>query len=1027
VHLAIVWHQHQPVYFKDPETGVYAKPWVRVHAAKDYYDMAAILKEYPDVHTAFNITPSLIRQLDDFAAGATDAYWEMALVPAEELTDGEKRFILRRFFDINPTIIERFPRYVELQALRSGAGDEEIETALASWTVEDFRDLQVLFNLAWTDPSFLVEDPLVALVEKERGYSEEDKNTVLDEHLRILKAVIPLHREMQEAGQIEVTMTPFAHPILPLLVDSNLASVAMPSAELPVPAFRYGEDAVAQVARGVTMYQEHFGTDPRGMWPAEGSVGQIIVNMVGNAGIRWMASDEGVLGKSLGMDSFARDTDDLVQEADALYRPYTVMGAQEFPVAIVFRDTVISDKVGFTYSGMPGEVAAHDFINRIHAIHDRLREEGASGPNLVTVILDGENAWEYYPNDGKAFLHTLYRLLSEDERIVTVTPSEFLEEFPEEPSRQIEDLWPGSWINHDFSTWIGEDEENRAWDYLQRVREELQKYKTGMRTPPSEEALEEAVTQMYIAEGSDWFWWYGADQNSGSDEDFDRQYRDTLAQVLTSLGEEVPDWLNVPIIAESPASAEQAASGLISPTIDGLVGEGEWAGAGAYSIGGGAMAPGRVPMDRLLYGFSSEHLYLRVDAGADWSALTTAGGNPDARAYLGFYFLPPGGGAASAFSRFGKPETYLGFGATRLLEVAFAADAEIVNGSTQSPVTVSAFDGEGWVAQELPGAGTLIPVAVSGPTLELALPLEVLAPATTGEGTAMASGDRVQMRAVYSQGTTEDASDLVLMPTSGPALVVVPDLGLTTEVLEITDPENDDHGPGSYTYPTDAVFQPGAFDVTSFGVGYDDTNIVFRLTLGGPLENVWDSPNGVSVQTVDIYIDQDGPGSGDRLLLPGRNAALTSGHAWDYAIWVEGWTPGIYVPGDEAPTQVDADMVVIADPGQSKITVKVPRAVLGDDPENWAYAAAMLGQEGFPAGGVWRVRDVEPSAAQYRFGGAPAGITNHTRIIDLAWPADAGSTPTQEEMLSDYPPSQEADLDALGPDDFAQVRMLQPQ
>ncbi|MGD8243595.1 MAG: glucodextranase DOMON-like domain-containing protein [Anaerolineae bacterium] len=291
----------------------------------------------------------------------------------------------------------------------------------------------------------------------------------------------------------------------------------------------------------------------------------------------------------------------------------------------------------------------------------------------------------------------------------------------------------------------------------------------------------------------------------------------------------------------------------------------------------------------------------------------------------------------------------------------------------------------------------------------------------------MASGDRVQMRAVYSQGTTEDASDLVLMPTSGPALVVVPDLGLTTEVLEITDPENDDHGPGSYTYPTDAVFQPGAFDVTSFGVGYDDTNIVFRLTLGGPLENVWDSPNGVSVQTVDIYIDQDGPGSGDRLLLPGRNAALTSGHAWDYAIWVEGWTPGIYVPGDEAPTQVDADMVVIADPGQSKITVKVPRAVLGDDPENWAYAAAMLGQEGFPAGGVWRVRDVEPSAAQYRFGGAPAGITNHTRIIDLAWPADAGSTPTQEEMLSDYPPSQEADLDALGPDDFAQVRMLQPQ
>ena len=1016
IHLAIVWHQHQPVYFKDPETGVYAKPWVRVHAAKDYYDMAAILKDYPEIHTTFNLTPSLIRQLDDFAAGATDQYWEMTMVPADELTAEQKRFILRRFFDINSTIIERFPRYVELQAMRAGAGDEEIEAALESWTAQDFRDLQVLFNLAWTDPSFLAEEPLTTLVEKGQDFSEEDKGTVLDEHLRILKNVIPLHREMQEDGQIEVTMTPFAHPILPLLVDSNLASVAMPSAELPVPAFRYGEDASAQVERGVTMYEEHFGTDPRGMWPAEGSVAQIIVNMVGDAGIRWMASDEGVLAKSLGMDSFARDTDDLVQDADALYRPYTVMGAQEIPVAIVFRDTVISDKVGFTYSGLAGEVAAQDFVNRIHDIHDRLQEQGAEGPHLVTVILDGENAWEHYPNDGKAFLHTLYQMLSEDQRIITVTPTEYLEKFPEEPSRQIEDLWPGSWINHDFSTWIGEDEENRAWDYLRQVRETLQKHQTGVRTPPSEEALEEAMTQMYIAEGSDWFWWYGADQTSGSDEDFDRQYRDTLRQVLTTLGEEPPDWLNVPIIAESPAPTEQAATGLISPTIDGLVGEDEWEKAGTYLIGGGAMAPGRAPMDRLIYGFSAQSLYLRVEAGADWSALTTAGGNPNARAYLGIYLLPPGGGEASAFSRFGKPETYLGFGATRLLEVTFAADAKIVD------VTFSAFDGERWVAQDLPEAET-IPVDVNGPTLELDLPLGVLSPAA-GEGTTVASGDRIQMRAVYSQGTTEDASDLVIMPTSGPALLVVPDLGLTTEVLEIRDPEDDDHGPGDYVYPTDAVFQPGAFDITSFSVGYDDTNIVFRLTLGGPLENVWDAPNGVSVQTVDVYIDKDGSDSGERLLLPGRNAALAPDYAWDYAVWVEGWTPGIYVPGDEAPTEVDAEMVVIADPGQSKITIKVPRAVLGDNPKDWTYAAAMLGQEGFPAAGVWRVRDVAEQPAQWRFGGAPADTTNHTRIIDLAWAADAA--PTQQKMLTDYSPSQ-TDVDKLGPDDFAQIGMLEPE
>ncbi len=1012
IYLSIIWHQHQPVYYKDPETGVYAKPWVRVHASKDYYDMAAILQDYPDVHATFNLTPSLIRQLDDLAAGATDMYWEMTLVPAEDLTDEEKRFILRYFFDINPKIIERFPRYVELQAMRGGASDEQIAAAMESWTAQDFRDLQVLFNLGWTDPDFLAQEPLAALVEKGRDYTEEDKGIVLDEHLRIIQEVIPLHRDMQENGQIEITMTPFAHPILPLLVDTNLAQVAMPSAEVPVPPFRYGEDAVAQVEEGVAMYQDHFDADPRGMWPAEGSVAQIVVSMVSSNGIQWMASDEGVLAKSLGMDSFARDTDDVVQDADALYRPYVVEGGQGGPMAIVFRDVVISDKVGFTYSGMPGDVAAADFVRRIHEIHDRLEAEGAEGPNLVTVILDGENAWEHYENDGKAFLHTLYQTLSEDETIVTVTPSEYLEMFPQEPSRQIDDLWPGSWIGHDYSTWIGEDEENRAWAYLRDVREIVQKYQSGVRTPPSDAALEEAMTQMYIAEGSDWFWWYGNDQNSGSDEDFDRQFRDTLRQVLVTLGEEPPDWLSVPIIAETPESAEQAATGLISPTIDGLVTEGEWANAGYYSAGGGAMAPGDAPLERLAYGFDAQTLYLRVDGAFDWGALTTCGGNPNCRSTVGFYLLPPGGGEASAFSRWGKPETYLGFGGTRLLEVTFGNEAELVDAS------ISTFDGENWTAQET-GA---IPVAVEGTILEMALPLNILAPAIASDGTSIASGDRIQMRLVFSQGTDEAQSDQQMLPTTGPARLVVPDLGLTTEVLEVADPEGDDHGPGTYTYPTDAVCQPGAFDATAFRVGYDENDVVFRLTLAGPLENVWESPNGVSVQTIDIYIDQDGPESGARLLLPGRNAALTEEFAWDYAIWVEGWTPGVYVPGEEAPVEVDAEMSVIADPGQSKITIKVPRSVLGEDPENWSYAAAVLGQEGFPAGGVWRVRDVNVAAEQYRFGGAPDDA-NHTRIIDLVWPVDAAGT--QEERLSVY-----TALDALpddpAPDDFAQVEMMTP-
>src|SRR5690554_1021811 len=518
LYVAIIWHQHQPVYFRDPETGLYQRPWVRVHATKDYVDMAAILQDYPDIRATFNLTPSLIRQLDDLSAGAKDLYWATAEIPAAELTDEDKQFLLDRFFDTNEEIVSRFPRYVELAGMR---GEDAVDT----WAEQDFRDLQVLFDLAWTDPDWLAQEPLAALVEKGEGFSEEDKAVLFAEHLRLVQEVIPLHAAMQQAGQIEVTMTPFAHLILPLLVDSDLARVALPEAELPG-RFTYGQDAVAQVELGVQFYEEHFGQPPRGMWPAEGSVAQGIVTMVSQAGIEWMATDEDVLANSLpGFEGFTRGGDDTIQQADVLYRPYEVQGARGGPVAILFRDKRISDLVGFEYSGTPGEEAAADLIARLENIRARLEEEGAEGPHLVTILLDGENAWEHYDEDGKPFLHEMYRLLSESESIVTVTPSEYLDALKAEGVTlpAIENLWPGSWIDGTFSTWIGEEEENLAWEYLLRTRTALQRAITSGEV--DEATLEEALTAMYIAEGSDWFWWYGADQNSGDDGAFDVQFR----------------------------------------------------------------------------------------------------------------------------------------------------------------------------------------------------------------------------------------------------------------------------------------------------------------------------------------------------------------------------------------------------------------------------------------------------------------------------------------------------------------------
>ncbi len=985
IYLAIIWHQHQPVYFKDPDTNIYDKPWVRNHAAKDYVDMAAILQDYPELHVTFNLTPSLIRQIDDLLAGARDLPWVMTEKPAEQLTDADKVYIVARFFDTNPKIIARFPRYQELADARLGSPQE---TAL-NWSAADFRDLQVLFNLAWTDPDWLAQEPLKGLVDKGRDYDEADKQVVLDEHLRLLGEVIPLHKQLQQAGQIEITMTPYAHPILPLLVDTNQAQQAMPSASLPAPPFQYGQDAVAQVEKGVEMYRTHFGQDPRGMWPAEGSVSQIIVTMVSKAGIQWMASDEEVLAKSLGMDSFTRGANDLVVELDRMYRPYYVVGRGD-PVAIVFRDHVISDKVGFTYSGMPGGAAAADFIQRIHDIREGLIAADAPGPHLVTVILDGENAWEYYDNDGKAFLHAMYQKLSEDPQIKTVTPTEFLEIAPDQPT--IDELWAGSWINHDFSTWIGEDEENLGWNYLRQTREMLQKYLGGAKSV-DEETLARAVDQMYIAEGSDWFWWYGADQNSGQDESFDAAFRNTLKQVYLILGETPPTFLDVPVIPLQAQTPDQAATDLLTPSIDGVVEADEWDAAGCYLFTGGVMASSDEILDRLCYGFDAQNLYLRVETRQSWDALGDV--------ILGAYLLPPGGGMANPFSRFGAGETFLGFGATRLAELSLS------DGAVQA-ASLSEADGEGgWQAPQ-----SLENVAASAPDgnlVELALPFEALGEVDTG--------DRFSLRLVASAAQR----DLTMLPGQGPAQLAVPDLGLTTLVLTVADPEGDDHGPGAYTYATDPVHQPGAYDLTGFEVGYDEQNIIFKFTVAGPLENVWGSPNGLSVQTLDVYIDQDGPENGSRLMLPGRNAAFSPDYAWDFAIWLEGWTPGVYVVGDEGlPTQIDAELLIFTDPGQGKVTVRVPKDVLGDTPEDWAYAATLAGQEGFPASGVWRVRDVSLVAEQWRFGGAPDD-TNHTRLLDIVWPADA--SPTQEEMLSDYPGS-DADPQTLGPEDFAQVEML---
>ena len=398
---------------------------------------------------------------------------------------------------------------------------------------------------------------------------------------------------------------------------------------------------------------------------------------------------------------------------------------------------------------------------------------------------------------------------------------------------------------------------------------------------------------MYIAEGSDWFWWYGADQNSGADDSFDRQFRSYLAQVFTIIGLPVPAFIHVPVIPQTPQQPARQPLDLLEVAVDGVVGEGEWDNAGLYPHSG--------PVINMYYGFDQETLYLRYDGPPD----VFADGNT-----LGLYLNLPEPGQTNAYSRYGEGETSFGFGAKRLIEVTFEDGEPVVANYAADGVGGWEIYGEVVPATAALGGDEAIGV------LEVAVPF-------AGFSSGLGSGDRINARLVASEAET----DFQLLPAEGPALFVVPDLPIPNVFLTVEDPTGDDHGPGAYTYPTDQVFTPGSFDMTSFSAGYDDEEVYFRVQFDGPVENVWGSPNGLSIQTVDIYIDVDGPENGQRMLLPGRNAALTPDHAWDYAIWAEGWTPGVYLPGDDGPVQVTAaGLKIVANPGQNRVTISVPRS-----------------------------------------------------------------------------------------------------
>jgi len=595
IYLCFLWHMHQPFY-KDLISGEYKMPWTRLHALKDYYGMVRILEDFPNVHQTFNLAPSLVLQIEDYASGqASDPFLRCALKPAESLTQLEREFILTYFFQATHRLIYRLPRYGELyEAWR--AADRDPKRASRFFGAGLLRDLQVLSQLAWFDEEWLAGDLEVrALVEKGRDYSLEDQALLGRKQSELLSRVLPIYREFAARGQIEISTTPLYHPILPLLCDSDIAAQAHPGVSLPT-RFRYPEDARAQLERARQYVAQRFGAPPAGLWPSEGSVSDEALDLAAELGFEWAASDNGVLSRTLGHTAGVQET----------YRPYLWRRGRR-QIRLVFRDHFLSDLIGFVYSRMGAAEAARDFLDRVR---ENCRPILAAGQDaLAPVILDGENAWEYYDRNGRPFLRELYRRISEDPAIQSLTFSEALRLIEPAP---LDRIFPGSWINANFDIWIGHEEDNRAWEYLLRARQTYQQ--RAAKVPESARRL--AYEEILIAEGSDWCWWYGPEHDSANRPEFDELYRAHLANVYRALEIPPPEDLSRPILRLAIPELHTPPTGWIHPTVDGMVTSYfEWLGAGEYRVDvrQGAMHGRRLLIRELLYGCDQSHLYLRLD------------------------------------------------------------------------------------------------------------------------------------------------------------------------------------------------------------------------------------------------------------------------------------------------------------------------------------------------------------------------------------------------------------------------------
>jgi len=536
LNVVLYWHMHQPEY-RDLRNGEYHLPWTYLHTIKDYVDMVVHIENNPDAKAVVNFAPVLLEQIDDYAhqlddylnhgKALRDPLLSVLADPVMLLDDEHRIFILKSCLRANKErLVDRYPVFKIISEMAETALTKK--DTLCYHSEQFFVDLIVWYHLAWTAETYIENDKrLNALIKKERNFTIHDRHLLVEIYSEMIGGVIGRYKVLAETGRIELSMTPYAHPIMPLLIDLQSAKQVMPDTELPL-SEAY-PDGLARsrwhMQKGIDVFKRFFGFTPKGCWPSEGSISQETIELCSELNIKWIASGESVLRNSLEKSS--------MEIGDCIHSAYQLHSTNN---SCFFRDDGLSDLIGFKYSTWHADDAVANLVVNLEKIAKKCIDK----PNaIVSIILDGENAWEYYPQNGFHFLKALYDKLSQHKGLCLTTYSDYLELHTEK--QILTNIVAGSWVYGSFSTWIGEKDKNRAWDMLVEAKHTYDKVLRSKEL--SENEIKAAEMQLATCESSDWFWWFGEYNSSESVSAFDEQYRLHLSNLYQLLKIEPPAYL----------------------------------------------------------------------------------------------------------------------------------------------------------------------------------------------------------------------------------------------------------------------------------------------------------------------------------------------------------------------------------------------------------------------------------------------------------------------------------------------------